>query len=153
MLLKRIDEKIVSIFLMIMCVVIFFATVGRFSELYSMPWAEEVARYCMIWMMFIGIGIAARKDAHFKVSVITNLLPKIMQKGLVIVRAVLVIGVSLFIAKYSITIIKSQILMGQVSPSLKIPMWILYTSIPIGCVLMSIFYMVSCYKKFKALSE
>ena len=45
--------------------------VGRFSE--SIPhyiWTEEMARFCLIWIIMIGASIAVRDGSHFDVDVL-----------------------------------------------------------------------------------
>ena len=45
-------SKVVEVLLVIMMVammaVVFLATVGRYSQLYTIAWSEEFARYCML---------------------------------------------------------------------------------------------------------
>ena len=47
--------------------------VARFSE--SVPhfiWTEEMARFCLIWIIMIGASIAVRDGAHFDVDVLPH---------------------------------------------------------------------------------
>jgi len=137
--LKRIDnfeEYILAFLLPLMCIIIFVATTFRFTKILIIPWAEELARYCMIWILFFGASAAAKRGEHFCVTVFTTLLPLPVQKVLVVIRMALMMGFSLFVSRFCIVILQSQMMMGQVSPSLKVPMWIMYTSVLIGCILM-----------------
>lgn len=45
----KIEEILCVALLVVMCVIIFVATVARFTQLFVIDWAEELARYCMIW--------------------------------------------------------------------------------------------------------
>mgnify|MGYP003253811656 FL=1 len=66
--LKKAEEILLVVLMVIMCAVIFIATVARFTGLFVIPWAEELARYCMIWVIFLGIGVAACNGEHFCVE-------------------------------------------------------------------------------------
>ena len=47
--------------------------VGRFSD--SIPhfiWTEEMARFCLIWIIMLGASVAVRDGAHFDVDVLPH---------------------------------------------------------------------------------
>lgn len=138
--LGNIEEKLLCVLLPFMCVVIFVATFCRFTKIISLPWSEELARYCMVWIIFIGIGSAAKTGGHFCVEAITMILPKAVRNILGMVRIVIVGGFHLFVSFYAVKIVQNQMMMQQVTPSLKWPMWIIYAAIPIGSILMTIRY-------------
>jgi len=39
-------------------------------------WSEEMARFILIWMVFLGIGVGVKNDAHFSMDVLPPLLGK-----------------------------------------------------------------------------
>ena len=144
-LLKRLndfEEHILAVLLPVMCITIFVATFSRFTNLFIITWAEELARYCMVWITYIGISAAAKKGEHFCVTALAGILPPALQKVLAVIRMVLMITFTVFVTRYSIVILKNQMGMNQISPSLKWPMWCVYSGILIGCVLMAIRYTV-----------
>jgi len=96
----------------------------------------------MVWLTYFGIGAAAKRGEHFCVTVFVELLPPTMQKVLNVVRMALMIAFTVFVARYGFVILRNQINMGQVSPSLKWPMWLVYSVIPIGCIIMTIRYTI-----------
>lgn len=132
------EENTITVLLPIMCLLVFASTFFRYTKLLSIPWAEELARYLMVWIVFLGVGTAAKKSSHFAVEVFVKLWPAGVQRGFTIVRFVIVTAFCLLVIKLSITIAKMQMMMGQSSPALHLPMWIPYAAIPIGCVLMII---------------
>ena len=138
--LDRIEERILAILLPFMCILIFVATFCRFTKLLSIPWSEELARYCMIWMVFLGISAGAKKGQHFNVSVIISAIPPLGRKVLAVIRTLLLIAFNVFVAWYGIVMMDNQIMMEQVTPTLKWPMWTMYLAIVIGSVLMAVRY-------------
>ncbi len=132
------EEFFLAVFLLAMVIIVFVNTVGRYTGWFSIDWAEESARYMMIWLVFLGISAAAKKNAHFAVGAIFMVTPV---KVHIPIRAFILIMVLVFTVtatalgfKYSTNLYN----MGQTSPALSIPMWVMYGAIPVGCCLMAI---------------
>jgi len=140
--LNNFEEHVLAVLLPFMCIVICIATFSRYTNLFIITWAEELTRYCMVWLTYFAIGAAAKRGEHFCVTAFAELLPPAMQKVLSVVRMVLMITFTVFVARYGFVILRNQINMGQVSPSLKWPMWLVYSVIPIGCIIMTIRYTI-----------
>ncbi|MBS6396437.1 MAG: TRAP transporter small permease [Clostridiales bacterium] len=145
--LKKAEEILMVILMIIMCVIIFVATVARFTNLFIISWAEELARYCMIWIIFLGVGVAAQNGEHFCVEALNLFLPKKVLNAISVLNAVLVMGFNFVAAYFGITIVQRQMAGGQITPSLNWPMWIIYLAIPVGLVLMAVSYAYHTYKK------
>jgi TRAP-type C4-dicarboxylate transport system permease small subunit len=102
-------------------------------------WTEELARFILIWMVFLGIGVGVKNDAHFAMDVLPSLLGR---RWGAIVR--------LFNDLCMGTILILLILAGlrfswfgmfQYSPNMEILMVLVFISIPLGGVL-SLTYLV-----------
>lgn len=48
---ENFEEKALSVILSAMVITIFIATFFRFTKIMIIPWAEELARYLMIWLV------------------------------------------------------------------------------------------------------
>lgn len=144
-LINRILEFSLVFLLALMLIVIFVATVGRFTEIIIIDWAEELARYSMIWIVFIGIIIGAREGEHFAVTALDMFLPKKAMNVIKVIATLFVDGFCFFAAYYGFKILSSQIKGGQVSPSLQWPMWIIYSAVPVGLALMAVAYSIRTY--------
>ena len=132
------EEYFLALLLPAMCLVVFINTVGRYTSLFSWGWAEESARYMMIWLVFFGISAAAKKNAHFAVGFIFMITPL---KSHIYIRFFILALVLVFTV--TATVLGFQYSgrlhsMGQFSPALGIPMWVMYGAIPVGCGLMAI---------------
>lgn len=139
--------------MIIMCVVIFIATIARFTNLFIIVWAEELARYCMIWVIFLGIGAAAESGEHFCVEALELFCPKKILDIITVVKAVLVFLFSGFVSYYAFTILQKQMAGGQITPSLRWPMWTMYLAIPLGLIIMSLCYAYHAYEKLAVKDE
>ena len=145
--LKKAEEILLVVLMVIMCAVIFIATVARFTGLFVLPCAEELARYCMIWVIFLGIGVAACNGEHFCVEALELFCSKKVLKVIYVLNSVLVAAFSIFASYYGVTILQKQMASGQVTPSLQWPMWIMYLSIPLGLLLMALCYVWHTFEK------
>ena len=135
--LAKIEKALILILLPIMCVTILANTLARITGLFTdqLIWAEEFARYLMIWMAFIGAALVMQEDGHYKMTAIVDALPG---KAGVLVRRIAVLATIIFmliLAKVGIECCLKIAAMGQRSPTLKIPMWIPYAAIPAGMIL------------------
>jgi len=138
--LNNFEEHVIAVLLPFMCILICVATFSRFTNLFIITWAEELTRYCMIWLTYFGIGAAAKRGEHFCVMAFVDLLPTVMQKIFIVVRMALMITFTIVVARFAFVILNNQINMGQVTPSLRWPMWMVYSVIPIGCIIMTVRY-------------
>lgn len=133
---EHFEEHVLTVLMPVMVLIVFVGTVGRYSGWFSLAWYEEAARYVMIWLVFIGIGAAAKKNVHFAVEVIFMVTPKAFHK---LIKGVIVLLVAFFcgtVCLLSLGYLQRLYSMRQVSPSLGIPIWTMYSAIPVGCLFM-----------------
>ncbi|MGB4437803.1 MAG: TRAP transporter small permease [Sedimentibacter sp.] len=147
-ILDNFEEKALTVILAIMVVIIFMATFFRFTNIMIIPWAEELARYLMVWLVFLGIGAGAKKNRHFTVDNLVNALPLSTHKTFFIIRTAIIVIYCGFISYVGFGLINSLRLMGQTSPALRVPMWFVYSAIPIGLILMIVRTMQFVIRKY-----
>lgn len=100
----------------------------------SFPWTEEISRYLMIWVVFVGAAVAMQKDNMIQLEAFVNMLP--ITFGKVVKIASLLITAVFF--SYLIFISYEQVIdgMNQTSPVMGVPMAYAFASILMGSVLM-----------------
>jgi C4-dicarboxylate transporter DctQ subunit len=128
------EEYLIMVMFPTMCILILIATFTRYTSLLveHFTWCEELARYLMIYIAFLGIGIAAKAGMHYNMTAFVAMLPTLPRKIVELV-ANLITVVFLGIMTYlSYRLVARQFVVGQLSASLQIPMWIVYSSIFIG---------------------
>ena len=111
-----------------------FANVAlRYTTNFSITWAEEVARYGMIWMTFLGAGLALRHGAH---AAMDNLQEALGSRLARVLRAVVVL---LLLAFCGTVVWMGWEYMGrmsrQVTPATRISFGYIYAAMPIGFLL------------------
>ncbi|MPW25411.1 TRAP transporter small permease subunit [Alkalibaculum sp. M08DMB] len=141
-ILKALDDKFelfVCIILMtLMTCIIFVQVFMRYVMQNSLVWSEELARYIFIWLIYMGISYGAKIMKHIKIDAALGLFPRKVQPIIVIVGDLLFLGFALFITHSSYTIVQRQIGLGQSSPAMQIPMWIIYAAPMVGFAFTSI---------------
>jgi C4-dicarboxylate transporter DctQ subunit len=136
-IIDNLEEYLLAVIMPVMCVIVFTNTLGRYTGLLSLPWAEEASRYMMIWLVFLGIAVAAKRNSHFSVQILFLLTPKRFHKYgnllIMVVVTLFCLTVGLLATKFVINLFN----MVQASPSLGLPMWIIYSALPLGLLLMA----------------
>lgn len=128
--------------------VLFINVVLRYIFKAGLVWAEEYARYAIIWIVMAGSGAAVRENMHMSITALVD-VTKGKTFHFIINMFVLVVSMifSLFLVYAGIRLTSSMITNNQVSPALEIPLWWIYVSIPIGGVLMTIRFIQSFFKQ------
>jgi len=137
--LKWLDENIERIILLvllaIMSVVIVLQVFMRYVMENSLTWSEELARFCFVWLVYIGISYGVKKAKHIRVEAILTVLKR---KGKYIINMVaylLFLFFALYATYYGFSIYSAIKATGQMAPSLGISMSIMYLGMPIGMLL------------------
>ncbi len=102
----------------------------------SLFWAEELSRYLLVWLTFLGASVAYRRNVHPGIDVIYNRFPNIIQKIFSI--AVHYICIALFGVMIFYGIKFSYFVRLQISPALYIPKWIIFSIIPFSGLILLI---------------
>lgn len=149
----KIEKGVGGALLLLMLGLVFFATVGRYSGWYNMAWSDEASRYCMIWSVFVVAGLSAQRGQMFSIDIVSEKLPLKGQRIFAIVRLVLVLAFCAFCLVYGTKMMIHQANIGQTSPSLKMPMWIMYSCVPFGCLLLAAHYIALFYTQIDDISK
>jgi TRAP-type C4-dicarboxylate transport system permease small subunit len=136
-LLIRALEVVCTLLFIIMAVVLFCQTMARVVG-QSFFWAEELARYSMVWIVFLGSTVAVYQGSHTNIGVFVNLLPKGLRRyveAVVSLASAVVIGI---IAYTGITVFKVA-MMGK-SSAMEIPLGYVFGAVTFCGMLMAIFF-------------
>lgn len=130
-------EYITTFFIAVMVIVVFLQVVFRFIIQSSLAWSEEMARYLLIWITFLGASIGIKKKSHIGVEVVVNLFSEKIQAFIRIITNVITMTflVAVIIWSQRLLTIVSQ----QRSPAMEISMAIPYAAIVVSSVLMALY--------------
>jgi len=102
----------------------------RYLTAHSLPWADEAARYLMIWMTFGGAGLALRVGGHVA---ITNLHDVFPTPGRRLLRGAIVLALlGFFVFMVWVGWTYAQRMQYQVTPAMRLPFFYVYLAMPVG---------------------
>ena len=127
-------ENLVALMLLIMVVNVTINVLTRYVFFYPIIWAEEFARYIMIWFAYFGMSLALRDHDHVFITALKDLFHPIVRRGIHILIDLLILAFLLLLFYHSLRYMGR--LDGQVSAAMGISMQIPYFSVTLGAVLM-----------------
>ncbi|MFX0542012.1 TRAP transporter small permease [Roseovarius sp. S4756] len=101
----------------------------------SVAWTEEVARFLLIWITFLGAALAWQQGRHLAVAMLRHSLPGPARR--IVTGAALLVSLAFLIALTVIGIRYMNVQSFQKSPSLRLPMSYVYAVMPIAGALMA----------------
>ena len=117
-----------------MAVLVFGNVVSRYLLSYSLIWIEELTRYMMVWVGFLGSGLVLRVGAHIAVDALQDALPEAaarMLRGLI----ALILGLA-FATMTWLGVRYALFAWGQETPAMNWSTGAVYLAIPVGSALM-----------------
>jgi TRAP-type C4-dicarboxylate transport system permease small subunit len=118
-----------------MTVVVAVQVFFRYGLNQSLFWSEELARYLLVWLSFLGASVAYRRKAHPGIDILQAKMPAVLQRLSAI--TVHLASLALFIVMIVYGYRFAYFVRLQISPALYLPKWIVFSIIPIsGFILM-----------------
>lgn len=152
-MLRKIDDSfetvILSVLVLAIVLVMLLQIICRYILNDSLTWSEEFCRYCYIYFMFIGTALSIKERSVLRVDAVISLLPEKVGKILAVIVDILVFLILIYLAYWSFPTIKSMYFKGGYSPALKLPVYIIYLSIPIGFILSILRYLQHFYRMIR----
>jgi len=134
--IAAIIRGLLIVVLSVMTLLIFANVVLRYVVGSSIPWAEEAARYLMIWLTFLSSGLVMRHGGHISIDYLNQKLPRKAALALNLFNLVLILVCCVVIGYFGVRY--AMISQVQVTPSLRIPFGLVYLGIPLGLGLMAL---------------
>jgi C4-dicarboxylate transporter DctQ subunit len=132
------EEILIGCLLASASLILFANVVARYVFNWGVPWAEELVRYEIIWMVFIGGSVAARKGIHIGIDILATFSPPKIQTVIHLVINAISLLFCVFLTVMGFDLISQAKMFGQVAPALQVPIWIVQMAIPIGGSLMAL---------------
>jgi len=135
-IINRVTEYTIAVMMAIMTIIIALQVFTRYVLHDSLTWTEEIGRYLMIWICFLGSAMALKYGEHISVTFIEERFPPRIRQG---VRLAVALTVLTFfaLATWEGVLMTLQV-SGQQAPVTWISMAWAYSCIPVGCFFMMI---------------
>jgi len=96
----------------------------------SLFWSEELARFLLVWLSFLGASVAYRRKVHPGIDVLTSRIPDIPRKLCVIIVHVVSLIFFLVLIFYGCRF--AYFVRLQISPALYVPKWVIFSIVPVS---------------------
>lgn len=128
------EDVIAFVVFWVLAGVVFLQFFTRYVLNDSMAWTEEIARYLLIWVTFIGAAIAVRRGTHISVEAVLHFIPARAAPVLRFVIDVITVGFLALLCWYAVEI--TERMQIQTMTVADWPMSIVYGGVAFGCFLM-----------------
>ncbi len=120
----------------VIAVIVIASVIMRYGVNSSLSWAEDAAKFLMVWLAFIGAPLGFRHGAHVSLELLPP-LPSLVHRIIRVVVHGSVFALMVLLARYSWAFAwngRSQVALtiGDVS------MFWIFVCMPIGCALMAL---------------
>lgn len=120
----------------VMIVVTLAQVIFRYVLASPLPWSSELARYCFVWVVFLGGAIGLSRGIHLGVDLLVNALPERLRKLSDLLTNALIAGFAAVVIYASIPVLRLD--MMQRSPGLGLQLTWVYLAIPISMFLIGL---------------
>ncbi|MFZ5570738.1 MAG: TRAP transporter small permease [Thermodesulfobacteriota bacterium] len=99
---------------------------------------DSMVKHMVLWVGFIGAGLATREQSHIRIDIASKLLPRRMKPFVTVILDIfsIIVSIMLVYAAYEFVAIERE---GRATiPFLDIPVWVMQIVIPIGFVVITL---------------
>lgn len=155
--ISRVMDKtisyVVAFLLAAMSVTVFGNVVCRYFLDFSLGWYEEVSRFLLIWIVFLGAVIALIRGDHLAIDLLSFALPPRANRMLVVLVDVLVLASLAIMFQGAWDMAIDSLRSGWVASSVPIPYGCVYMVAPVSAALMFIQTLIKMTGDIRTLKE
>ena len=100
----------------------------------SLFWSEELARYILVWLTFLGASVAYRRNAHPRIDLFSTRLGAPVNRALRIGAHLVAIAFFGLLVIYGTQF--AHFVRLQISPALQLPKWVIMVVLPASGLLL-----------------
>ncbi|MHB1406257.1 MAG: TRAP transporter small permease [Desulfitobacteriaceae bacterium] len=128
---------------------IFYGVIMRYVFNAPKSWVDEVSQYLIIWGTLIGTSVALRNDHHIKVDMLFDRFPLRVKYYVTVFAHIVGTAFSLFLAYYGYELVAFVHRTGQRSTDVGIPLYIVYSILPIAGLMLTFRFLVKLYESLR----
>ena len=128
--LLAVAKALIIVISVVMIVVTLAQVVFRYVVAAPLPWSEELARYCFVWIVFLGGAVGLSRGIHLGVDLFVNTLPARLRRRIDALTSALIAGFAVTVIYASLPVLSMN--MFQRSPALGVQMSYIYLAIPLS---------------------
>jgi C4-dicarboxylate transporter, DctQ subunit len=140
----------IEVSILVFCVgslaVLLIANVFARTFFQSIYFAEEVSKFLVMLMTFVGVSFGVRKARHIRMGAFLDAMPPKMEKVFLIIISLVSAIVMGMMAWFSWLYLQNAMTMEHMTAALRVPKWTFYVIVPIGFGLACIQYLRTILK-------
>lgn len=148
--IDKVTLTIACVLLVIIAVIVNWGVFCRYVLFAPLPWSEQIPKYAMIWMGFLGTSVGISRNRHIGFDILVTRLPSMIKKIIVIAGRIIILFFLVMMTIYGVSF-AFAVGFSSKAPMLPIPMFYLFLAVPVGGVFMilqTIIRLVLDVKKF-----
>ena len=142
-ILYKITGAINVVLITLIIVLTFLQVLLRYITHISMPWAQELTVYAMVWMVFFGCSMGMRKHEVANLTLLEQALPYRGKQILTIINNAILITFLVIIFKANIAVIENA--MNRLSGMMRIPTGYVNIALSVMAVLVILYGLIDVY--------
>lgn len=142
-ILYKITGAINVVLITLIIVLTFLQVLSRYITHISMPWAQELTVYAMVWMVFFGCSMGMRKHEVASLTLLEQALPYRGKQILTIINNAILITFLVIIFKANIAVIENA--MNRLSGMMRIPTGYVNIALSVMAVLVILYGLIDVY--------
>jgi TRAP-type C4-dicarboxylate transport system permease small subunit len=130
----RANQAIIGLMMGMMFAMVFANVVTRYCFGFSFATVEEITTFLMIWITYLGAGLALREGRHAAIELFQDMLPAKAQGGFRTFLGLVILAFFVVLAYYGVKM--AQFGWSQETWATQIPRGIPYLGLPIGAMVL-----------------
>ncbi len=133
----RIEDFLIAFFLGTMVVMVLLQVFMRNFFQSGVPGGDDLIRHLVLWIAFVGAGIATRSKSHVRIDVLTHFVGNDKKRYLDVLVSLFSAGVSTVLAVAAFQFVQIEFEMQAHSRFLHLPVWVFQIIMPAGYLIIS----------------
>ncbi|PAU74586.1 TRAP transporter small permease [Halomonas salipaludis] len=128
-------ENLAALMLALIIAINFLAVAARYLLGEPFGWSEEAMRYGIVWAVYLAAGSIFSRGEQMAIDLIDLVPWRILREAAALVSLFATLTLSAVVVGFGLPYLLDT---GQVSPSMRLPMWIPYAAVIVGYLLIAI---------------
>lgn len=143
--IDRIVDAVAVGALSVLVLVVIAQVISRYVVGRPFTWSEELARYMLVWIVYLFAAVAFRLSRHMGIDFFVLILPDRLRGIVRISGDLLIFGFLVVVLRYGPELV--GITLPQTSAALGIPMGLVYLAFPVSAGLMALELLFRLYRR------
>lgn len=126
---KWFEPTVIVAMLGAIIVLVFADVIARFAFATSIAVANEMARFCFVYMIYFGVSYAIRERRHMRVTVLLDALPALWRRWAFAAAEIVFLIYSIAVCYLGVVITQNSVARGRILSSTEWPLGVLYAAI------------------------